>query len=41
MIASVQLVNASEKHLGGRSTKRTPERENLLLLAIAKGLQPP
>ena len=38
MIAPVQLVNGSERHLGGRPTKRTPERENLLLLAIAKGL---
>lgn len=38
MIAPVQLINASERHLGGRPTKRTPERENLLLLAIAKGL---
>ena len=35
---SVQLVNGSQRHLGGRPTKRTPERENLLLLAIAKGL---
>ncbi len=38
MMASVQLVNTREKHLGGRPTKRTPKRENLLLLAIAKGL---
>jgi hypothetical protein len=34
MIACVQLVDTSEKHLGGRPTKRTPERENLLLSAI-------
>jgi hypothetical protein len=37
-MGSVQLVNGTERHLGGRPTKRTPERENLLLLAIAKGL---
>jgi hypothetical protein len=38
MIAPVELANGSERHLGGRPTKTTPERENLLLLAIAKGL---
>jgi len=38
MMVSMQLVNGSEKHLGDRPTKRTPERENLLLLAIARGL---
>jgi hypothetical protein len=30
MIAPVELVNGSERHLGGRPTKRTPEGNRML-----------
>lgn len=34
----MKSVNGTGKHKGGRPTKRTPDRETLLLAAIAKGI---